>query len=111
MSTTQSPAVIIHASPLWDEDVAAYEIARRGTTRVMIFRFAFTVAIMTVEPPEKWYTQRWCFETAEGALRAALSWLRGGGAEPEGWVRHYPSGRYRENGDPALEEYVTRVGG
>lgn len=104
MNTTQV-AAIIHAKPIWDEELCAYEIARRGTTRIMIYQWAFTVAIMTIEPDgDNWYDRRWCYASAEDALRAAVTWLREGTEEPDGWVKDQVTGRFRPGGDASREE-------
>lgn len=105
MDTKQEPVAIIHVEPVWDEEVCAWEIAMRGETRIMIYKWAYTTAIMTIEPgDDHWYTGRWCYASAEGAVRAAITWLREGTAEPEGWVKDQMTGRYRPGGDASREE-------
>lgn len=41
------------------------------------------------------------FDDSHAGWVAALGW--DGQGEPDGWVKHFPSGRRRPGGDPALE--------
>jgi hypothetical protein len=51
------------------------------------------------------YEDEWCYKDGRAALMAASQWNPPIEKEPEGWVRHPPSGRRRfPNGDPATEE-------
>ena len=43
----------------------------------------------------------WCYDTLEGAVRAAIEW--DGTGEPTGWMRHLGTGRRRPGGDPSKE--------
>lgn len=61
--------------------------------------FAYTMGI--VGPlTETGYEQRWCYHSLLDALAALNDWKsRGYEGEPDGWHRHMPSGRRRdENG-------------
>lgn len=49
------------------------------------------------------WDEQWWYERGEAGA-ALFKWHVGGGAEPEGWHRHIPSNRRRENGDPTKEE-------
>lgn len=47
---------------------------------------------------------RWTYPGVVSALVAWAVWVaRDFEGEPEDWIRHQPSNRRRENGDPALE--------
>lgn len=46
--------------------------------------------------------QVWTYESQADALGAALTW-DGSEGEPMGWIRHRPSNRRREDGDPNRE--------
>jgi hypothetical protein len=46
----------------------------------------------------------WCYESKEEAT-AALENMEDG-VEPEGWFRHFETGRRRPNGDPE-KEYIN----
>lgn len=60
---------------------------------------------LTVGSPESMemgcYDDGWCYHNLASALTALDAW--DGSGEPTGWHRHPPSGRRRENGDPAKE--------
>lgn len=45
----------------------------------------------------------WDYDSLVAAIAAYDTWNPLGGAEPEGWIRHAPTGRRRKNGDPATE--------
>ena len=47
------------------------------------------------------YEDDWCFANQETAMHAFLNWSLEG--EPEGWIKHPRTGRYRPGGDPAKE--------
>jgi|SRR5579862_7181595 len=46
----------------------------------------------------------WCYESREEAEAALEAWS--GSGEPDGWIRHPPSGRRRPSGD--LEALIER---
>lgn len=70
---------------------------------VGIMPFIYTVAIVA-EIHEYGYVHRWCYHSYEAAQEAYNNW--NGEGEPEGWHRHTPSCRRRENGDKT-KEYIT----
>lgn len=43
----------------------------------------------------------YCYETSYAAQLAIMAW--DGKGEPDGWIKHVNSGRYRPRADPALE--------
>lgn len=43
----------------------------------------------------------WCYDSPAEAIAALEAW--DGTGEPEGWMRHPPSGRRRPRGNPAAE--------
>lgn len=51
------------------------------------------------------YDERWDYQSLTFALLNVIAWQASGfTGEPEGWVRHLPSYRRREDGDPSTEE-------
>lgn len=60
-------------------------------------RFIFTTAIIS-GMDETGYVERWCYHNSSTALQEFNAW--DGTGEPEGWHRHIPSNRRRdENGN------------
>lgn len=49
------------------------------------------------------YRERYCYHNLDAGLHALLYW--DGKGDPEGWVKHVPSGRTRPNADPSKEGY------
>jgi hypothetical protein len=51
------------------------------------------------------YDDFWCYENREAGMRAFLDWdpLDPRTPEPDGWIKHKRTGRFRPGGDPALE--------
>lgn len=45
----------------------------------------------------------WSYEFFTTAILAFVEWSGNAGTEPEGWIRHMPSGRRRPAGDPTKE--------
>lgn len=65
-----------------------------------IFKFMFTYAILF--GMNAWgYEQRWCYHSYEAARAALTAW--DGEGDPDGWHRHFPSGRRR---DEAGNEWI-----
>ena len=51
------------------------------------------------------YDDQWCYKDLQDVVTAFTTWNPLEQAEPEGWVRHPPTGRRRfPDGDPATEE-------
>lgn len=49
-----------------------------------------------------WYNDdEWCYANEATGIVAFLSWDLEG--EPQGWIKHPDTGRYRPDGDPARE--------
>ena len=70
-----------------------------------VTRLLFTYAILA--DLTRWgYGDRWCFETEAKAVAALDAWNGEEGTEPQGWHRHPPSGRRRDDGD-ASKEYIA----
>lgn len=59
--------------------------------------------ILCEEDVESGVEQEWMYESLHGARAALAAWDPSVHAEPQGWVRHRPSMRRREHGDPAKE--------
>jgi hypothetical protein len=93
---------VVYEKPVWDEHWCALVIGRFGDTQVLVYDFLATSAIIVPDGPYS-YEHRWCFETRTQAIVAAMTWLKTGAPEPEGWHRHLPSNRRREHGDPTTE--------
>ena len=55
----------------------------------------------TAETMRHAYQEKWTFATMDQAIDAFHVWT--GKGEPQGWIRHIPSNRRRERGDPKLE--------
>ncbi len=84
------------------EDSGYERVKLAGPTQfVALFRFMFTTAIIrgNIAQIMETYTDRWCFHTMAQAETAFDLW-DGINGEPEGWHRHLPSGRRRDDGDP-----------
>jgi hypothetical protein len=65
-------------------------------------------AALIVASPRAWlfgtYEDRWCYRDEAAAAKALDDW--DGAGEPQGWHKHPPTGRRRdENGDP-LDQYM-----
>jgi hypothetical protein len=87
------------------------ELARKPIVRrvlddgriVELWRTVFNLRI-TITLPENdgmCWNDAWCFRDIGAAFTAALSW--DGEGEPDGWIKHPPSGRARPDGTPASE--------
>ncbi|KQO98813.1 hypothetical protein [Leifsonia sp. Leaf264] len=98
----------LHPDFVWDEEISAWFVKDLDDrTRVWVSPLMFTFAVIVGEPDEPFYDDRWCFETSDVALAAAVAWQGPyPGSEPVGWHRHPTSGRRRAEGDPA-SEYVA----
>lgn len=88
-----------------------WHIGTTDTLRFDICPLMATHAIFVTrldEDPVTWYNDRWCYEDRmTGALEAFWAWdLNWPETEPEGWVKHPDSGRYRPHGDPSQEEIL-----
>lgn len=92
---------------LWDDDLRVWHWGTTELYRFDIAPFFVTTAIFVGRldnPPWEWYTDRWCYEYRADAVAAIEAWdLSYPETEPEGWVKHPETGRYRKNGDPLLE--------
>jgi hypothetical protein len=54
---------------------------------------------------DRWnVAERYSYPTIDAAITAYDEWCgRDGAGEPDGWIRHQPSNRRREDGDPNRE--------
>lgn len=68
------------------------------------WQYLFNVRVTLAEPRDAaiGYSDCWCYATAPLAVAVVETW--DGEGEPDGWIKHPASGRYRKNGDPAREE-------
>lgn len=90
-----------------------WHLGATETHRWDVMPMLYTVAI-TCAPLENFdftwfaYSDRWCYKSHKAALAAFEDWdpttYVFGVSEPQGWHRHPPTGRRRENGDPSTEE-------
>jgi hypothetical protein len=67
----------------------------------MIFNYRITIT--SPENDGTCYDDMWCWkgERLAAALAAFAAW--NGEGEPDGWNKHPPTGRWREDGTPATE--------
>lgn len=64
----------------------------------------YNVRLFVGQPNAPTYDDMWDYDTAEEAKEALKNWQGRPGTEPQGWIRHPPSGRRRAaGGDPATE--------
>lgn len=66
----------------------------------MLFTFRLIIGSVGADG----YDDCWCYHDLAAAIGAMGAW--DGEGDPQGWHRHPPSGRRREDGDPATE-YVN----
>jgi hypothetical protein len=67
----------------------------------------YTVKLVIGPVDKPWYDDHWCYKDAATALTAFREWNPAEQKEPDGWVRHPPTGRRRfPDGDPETE-YVA----
>lgn len=89
-----------------DEAVFAKELP--GDRVAYVIPITFGRAYITVARAESdrlgIYDEVYTYETIVGAVGMLELWPGHAGTEPEGWIRHQPSNRRREEGDPAREE-------
>jgi hypothetical protein len=69
---------------------------------VTAFIFTYAVVWGWIGDPHAVHEERWCYPTPGQAFAAAATW-DGTGDPADGWLRHFPSGRRRTNGDPTTE--------
>ena len=101
---TETPDVVIHPQPVWNEHWASLDIGMRGWQVVAVLGFIYTSAIITRGADALLsYDDRWCYHDQPAAIAAARAWLAGDDPEPSGWHRHPATGRRRPGGDPARE--------
>lgn len=88
----------------FDEGWQGVEVKVTDDVRVLVVRFLYTAAVLTVPVRSPMhYTDRWCYHSTAAAVEAAERWRPEVEREPAGWHRHPSSGRRRPHGDPALE--------
>ncbi|MFE6966891.1 hypothetical protein ACFVAJ_17405 [Agromyces sp. NPDC057679] len=88
----------------WDDHAGGWVIKGIGPNRVWVTPLLFTFAVIVGEPDALGYTDRWCYNSSDDAVRSAETWEGPyPGSEPTGWHRHPDTGRRREHGDPACE--------
>lgn len=95
--------------PEWSVDRMLWHMACTAEHMFDVLPFVFTHAITVSHKAhaDDWYIDRWCYHSFEEAVAAMQAWTtytEWPNSEPEGWHRHPPSGRRRENGDPSKEE-------
>jgi hypothetical protein len=70
-----------------------------------VYRMFYTFKLVIGPIGSGGYDDHWCYKDRQNAVTAFFLWNPLETAEPEGWVRHPPSGRRRfPDGDPATEE-------
>lgn len=82
---------LFHRRPLWLKDYDAAKPIGRGRL------------IVGDGDDDACRSDVWDYETFPQAYAALVKW--NGDGEPDGWIRHMPSGRRRPEGDPS-REYV-----
>lgn len=76
-------------------DECGYQQAQIKAGRVVcVAPFLFTWAILA-DVDQTGYAERWCFHTLQDATGALADW--DGTGDPEGWHKHIPSGRRRDD--------------
>jgi hypothetical protein len=72
---------------------------------VWLVPMIYTIKLIIGPIGAVWYDDGWCYKTTLRAQRAFDEWNPAVDKEPQGWVRHPPTGRRRfPDGDPATEE-------
>ena len=74
-----------------------------GRDAVVVSQILGTARLIVGGRTASWYDDLWCYKSVDRAVSAMEAW--DGTGEPEGWIRHLPSGRRRPDGDPG-REYV-----
>jgi len=93
---------------LGDEDQVIAECTRLADRRKLVVErqlFHRARLCITDPPPahQGIYATTYDYATPQEALDAMVSWNPEESPEPSGWTRHHDTGRYRINGDVALE--------
>jgi|SRR5882757_949242 len=91
---------------LSQDDPILAECTRLADRRMLVVeRQTFRRARLGIGSLNGWdggYDDVWDFDSPEAALEALQTW-QSDTPEPDGWIRHYGTGRYRINGDKSLE--------
>lgn len=68
---------------------------------VSLLAMIYNVRMCIGEPNAQGYDDAYCFADRVRAEQAFAKW--DGRGEPEGWIKHINTQRYRPNGDPSAE--------
>lgn len=72
---------------------------------VWVYPMLYTFRIAIGPTGSRGYDDYWCYADLQSVITAYLEWEPLKEREPQGWVRHPPTGRRRfPDGDPATEE-------
>lgn len=91
---------------MWNHERKCWTVGETDTHLVEVSPQMFGLTFICLTPKDLTgvYDQRWDYPTLSTALLNAIAWHANGfEGEPEGWDRHLPSYRRRENGDPSTE--------
>lgn len=94
----------------WDDDMRVWHIGCTDELRFDLCPLLATAAIFVTklsEPWMTWYNDRWCYTNRYDAMEAFWAWdLDWPNTEPDGWIKHPGTGRYREGSDPSKEIHL-----
>lgn len=101
--------------PVWNEERQCWTVKETADFLVEVIPLLFDRfgIVMTPKIMDGTYTDRWDYYGFVETFKAVIFWdppndyeFTGGipVSEPEGWIRHLPTGRRRKNGDPSTEE-------
>lgn len=101
--------------PVWNEERKCWTVKETEHFFAEIIPLLFDryAIVMTPKAVDGVYWDRWDYYGFVPTLKALLEWdiphgyqFTGGipASEPEGWIRHLPTGRRRKDGDPSTEE-------
>lgn len=101
--------------PVWNEERTCWTVKETVHFFVEVLPLLFDryAIVMTPKIVDGVYWDRWDYYGREATFKAVEEWdvpddfvFTGGVpvSEPEGWIRHLPTGRRRKNGDPSTEE-------
>lgn len=85
-----------------ERDGALYQRLLPGGFEIVVYRMAFNFRVCFGEQGDSGMIDAYCYPDHSSCMAAAEVW-NGEGGPPVGWVKHVMSGRWRPNGDPALE--------
>lgn len=99
----------------WNEERLCWTVKETDGYLVEVIPFLFDRfgIVMTPKAMDGTYQDRWDYDGILSVVVAVTSWDPPADwtftegvpvSEPEGWIRHLPTGRRRKDGDPSTEE-------